>query len=84
LVPEAEDALGLKIPFYFAPHPGSFHYIHIHSIPFHSAHSNILLAWSRKQKKKAESDKLEQAITKLGQRRKVITDALRYNRRKTM
>jgi hypothetical protein len=42
------------------------------------------LAWSRKQKKKAESDKLEQAITKLGQRRKVITDALRYNRRKTM
>jgi hypothetical protein len=37
------------------------------------------MAWSRKQKKKAESDKLEQAITKLGQRRKVITDALRYN-----
>jgi hypothetical protein len=55
-----------------------------HSIPFHSDDSIIVLAWSWKQKKKAESDKLEQAITKLGQRRKVITDALRYNRSKTM
>jgi hypothetical protein len=82
LGPEAEDALGLKIPFYFAPHPITIFPFHSH--PFHSDHSIILLAWSRKQKKKAESDKLEQAITKLGQRRKVITDALRYNRRKTM
>ncbi len=53
-VPEfAENAIGLKIPFYFSPHPIMVFPLHSHpqhSIPFHSHHSIILLAWSPKQK----------------------------------